>query len=340
MPTLTPMAPDFDPFSGSSPKPPPPAPGTYAGTMQAQPNAPDASMVPLSNEAEQQKNLMTIYGLMADRPGVQSAQDRLMADPTFRAQMKQADQLGTDAGKLSLKRQAGARVYESFNDLLNKAQAWDQAAPDSVSGGSGLIASSPTYQLLNSVPIVNNFTGGHGAQAYNTSMHHDIEKLVALYREMPSTGSGTGSDAQDTNFKDAMGQWLSAPDSDTALAIRHSAKDLIRAKSGLDYNFDTTPRPLDYADIAAINRYAKNPITEDSPYVGVKASPSSFKLLRDHPTPEMMQQFDAKFGRDASARVLASAPAVAKALRPSPSTGLSGGIGPRYDDNGNLRQQP
>ena len=106
---------------------------------------------------------------------------------------------------------------------------------------------------------------------------HDVKKLVAEYREMPSTGTSTGSDAQDANFADAMGRWQHAPDKDTVFAILQSAKDLVRQKAGLGATYDSPPKALDPADVRAINRYADRPITPDSPYVTGGLTPGTVR---------------------------------------------------------------
>lgn len=264
MPSWSPV--DYDPTQ------PPPAdaaplaapgmmpPGTNPGRMVAQENAPDASMVPLSQDAQDAMGLMTVMGLTGDRAGVMSQKDILDADPTYRARNKEADQMGTTAGNLDRKREAGTRVYSALNDLEQKARAWHESAPGAFNGATGPWNSNQTLQMA---------TGwsNRGAQAFNTVLHHDIEKLVALYREMPSTGNSAGSDAQDANFKDAMGQWITAPDASTGFAILQSAKDLVRAKSGLPKDFDIPHTPLDPRDVESINTYAEKPITPDSPYV-------------------------------------------------------------------------
>lgn len=235
-------------------------PGTTPGRVVAQEDAPDASMVPLSRNAQQAQDLMTVMGLTGDHAGVMSQNDILKADPTYEARQKQMGVMGTTAGQLDRKREAGTRVYSALNDLEQKARAWHDYAPGAFSGATGPWNSNQTLQMA---------TGwsNRGAQAFNTVLHHDIEKLVALYREMPSTGNSAGSDAQDANFKDAMGQWITAPDASTGFAILQSAKDLVRAKSGLPRDFDIPHTPLDPRDVESINTYAEKPITPDSPYV-------------------------------------------------------------------------
>lgn len=300
MPSWTPV--DYDPTAPPGPTPltapgklPP---GTVSGRMVAQEGAPDASMVPLSAEAQQATRMLPIMGLMGDRAGVMSQKDILDADPTYQARLSQSRKMGETAASLSAKQAAGRRVYESLNELEQKAQAWKEHAPSAFSGATGPWNSNEYLQMG---------TGwsNRGAQAFNTLLHHDIEKLTALYREMPSTGSGTGSDAQDKNFKDAMGQWITEPDPDSAFAVLRSAKDLIRAKSGLPSDWDLPRQPLKPEDIAAINHYAATPITPDSPYVtGIRARPESIKLLQAHPTPDIIQQFNERYGAGAAEKIL------------------------------------
>ena len=52
-------------------------PGTVPGRMQSQPGAPDASMVPLSDEGQRAQRLMAWKALEGDRGGVQGAYDLL-----------------------------------------------------------------------------------------------------------------------------------------------------------------------------------------------------------------------------------------------------------------------
>ena len=264
MPTFTPV--DYDPTQPPPPEAAPLAgpglmpPGTTPGRMVAQENAPDASMVPLSSNAQDAIDMMGVMGLIGDRAGVMSQKDILDTDPTYRARNKEADQMGTTAGNLDRKREAGTRVFDSLNQLEQKARAWQEHAPSAFNGAIGPWNSNDYLQMG---------TGwaNRGAQAAHTMFEHDIDKLTAEYREMPSTGASSGSDAQDAIFKSAMGKWQSAPDPDTAFAILQSAKDLVRQKSGLSANFDLPRKPLDPLDVTDINRYASTPITKDSPYV-------------------------------------------------------------------------
>lgn len=302
MPSWSPV--DYDPT-----QPPPPEatplttpdqmpPGTAPGRMVAQENAPDASMVPLSANAQGAQNMMSVMGLMGDRAGVMSQNDILQADPTYQARKKEAEQMGTTAGNLDRKREAGTRVFDSLNQLEQKARAWYDHAPSAFNGAIGPWNSNDYLQTA---------TGwaNRGAQAAHTMFDHDIEKMVAEYREMPSTGASQGSDAQDLTFKNAMGKWQSAPDADTAFAILQSAKDLVRQKAGLGKTFDLPRAALDPKDVNAINRYAETPITKDSPYVtGVAAHPSSVKLLQAHPTPDVIQQFNERYGAGSAEKIL------------------------------------
>lgn len=236
-------------------------PGTVpARSMQSQPGAPDPAMVPLSEDAQRAQRMMGFYGLKGNRAGATAAHNLLTTDPTYIARKRQAEKMGEDAGTLYTKQAAATRVYEAINELEQKARAWYEHNPDAFNAGTGPWNQSQTLQKA---------TGwlNRGGQSFNNLMHHDIEKLVALYREMPSAGKGTGSDAQDANFKDAMGKWMESPDPKSAFAVLQSAKGLIRSKGGLSHDFDLPRQPLDPRDVASINTYAKRPIGPDSPYV-------------------------------------------------------------------------
>lgn len=252
-------------------------PGTYPGRMTPQPTAPDASMVPLSDEAGKALKALRYNQFKGDRAGVSAANDTLLRDPTYQARAAQAKKMGEDAASLQSKQAAGARVLQAFNEMTQKVNAWKDHAPDLFNAATG---------PWNSNEHVQNWTGwaNRGGQALNTMLHHDVGRLVALYREMPSSGKGAGSDAQDANFKEAIGHWMAAPDPESAMAILQSAKNLIKDKAGLPYEFDTEGRPLDPKDVAAINRYAKRKIDAKSKY----AKPDYFdergqlRMQQDH----------------------------------------------------------
>lgn len=259
MPTLVPIENDpFNPTPLEGPGMMPP--GTTPSRMVAQEGAPDANMVPLSAQAQQAQRMLPVMGMMGDRAGVMSQKDILDADPTYLARKNQALKMGDNAALLSSKQQAATRIYQQLNSLEQKMQAWKDHAPSAFNAGTGPYNSNEWMQLG---------TGwaNRGGQAFNTLLNHDIKKLAGLYRDIPGGVGGQGTDSQDTRFEKAMGEWISAPDPDTAFAILQSAKEMIRAKGGLPGEFDTPKQPLSAADIAAINHYAATPITPDSPFV-------------------------------------------------------------------------
>lgn len=252
--TIPPAKPE--PLAGPGQMPP----GVSPSRMQAQPHAPDAHMVPLSEEAQQAQSLMRWKTLTGEKGGVQGAMDLLKTDPTYQAREKQAHKMGEDAGTLAAKQGAATRVYEAMNELEQKARAWLEHAPSAFNAATGEYYSMPSVQFA---------TGwmNTGGQAFHRMMEHDISKLTALYREMPSTGKGGGSDAQDANFKNAMGEFMKAKTPEQFFAILQSAKGLIRAKGGLSHDFDMPYKPMHPSDVLAVNQYAARPVTENSPYV-------------------------------------------------------------------------
>ncbi len=259
MPSLVPV--DHDPFAASPLQGPGlQPPGTHEGRMVARENAPDASMVGLSSNAQSALNMMPVFGFMGDRAGVQGQMDILNSDPTYLARKKQAEAMGTNAAQLSAKQQAATGVLGELNSLETKLKAWKQHAPSAYNAATGPYNSNEYVQYA---------TGwaNRGGQALNTLLHHDIEKLAGLYRDLPSAQGGSGTDAQDANFKSAMGKWLESPDPDNALAVLASAKDMIRTKGGLAHDFEAPSHPLRPEDVAAINRYAQVPIDSNSPFV-------------------------------------------------------------------------
>lgn len=244
------------PLSGPGKMPP----GTLPSrSMQSQPGAPEPTMVPLSADAQRAQRMQDYFASEGNRAGVSAAQNRFATDPSVIHRKAQAERMGADAGVLATKQAAATRVYEAVNELEQKARAWYEHNPGAFDAGTGPWNENQTLQSA---------TGwmNRSGQAFNNLMHHDIEKLVALYREMPSSGKGTGSDAQDANFADAMGKWMKSPDPQTAFAVLQSAKGLIRSKGGLSHDFDLPRQPLHPRDVASINTYAKRPIGPDSPY--------------------------------------------------------------------------
>lgn len=235
-------------------------PGTTASRMQPQVHAPDANMVPLSEEGQRAQRLLAMKAFTGDRSGVMGAMDMLKADPTYQAREKQAHKMGEDAATLSSKQAAGTRVYSAMNELEQKSRAWLDHAPSAFNAATGEYWSNPYVQ----------FTTGwanQGGQAFHRLLSHDIAKLTALYREMPSSGKGSGSDAQDANFKEAMGEFMKAKTPEQYFAIMQSAKQLIRDKAGLPHDFDLPYSSLHPADVLAVNQYASVPMKDDSPYI-------------------------------------------------------------------------
>lgn len=235
-------------------------PGTVQARMQPQAHAPDSNMVPLSEDAQLAQRIMKLKTISGDRSGVTGAMDMLKTDPTYQAREKQAHKMGEDAATLASKQAAGTRVYSAINELEQKSRAWLDHAPSAFNAATGEYYSNPYVQ----------FTTGwwnEGGQALHRLMSHDIAKLTALYREMPSSGKGSGSDAQDANFKEAMGEFVKAKTPEQFFAIMQSAKQLIRDKAGLSHDFDLPYMPLHPADVLAVNQYASKPMAETSHYI-------------------------------------------------------------------------
>jgi hypothetical protein len=234
-------------------------------------------MVPLSEEAQRAKKMLKYNMFEGDRAGVTAANDALLRDESYQARAAQTKKMGEDAANLQAKQAAATRALQAFNEMKQKVNAWKDHAPDLFNAATGPWNSNETFQKMTG------FTN-RGGQALNTMLHHDIGRLVALYREMPSSGKGAGTDAQDANFKEAIGHWLAAPDPESAMAILQSAQNLIKDKGGLPYEFNTEERPLDPKDVAAINRYAKRKIDAKSKY----AKPDYFdergqlRMQQDH----------------------------------------------------------
>lgn len=239
-------------------------PGTQPGGMQPQSAAPAASMAPLSDDAERYKRMLQLKAMQGDRAGVQGATALLHAEPTYVHTQEQAKKMGDDAATLAAKQGAGTRVYSAVDELEQKARAWQEHLPGAFNGAIGPFNSDPDIQKWTGT---NYFIGNRAAYDFHTLMDHDIHKLTALYREMPSSGRGAGSDAQDANFMEAMGAARKADTPEAFFAIMQSAKQLVRDKAGLPHEYDLPRAPLHPTDVALINRYAQTkPIRPGSPY--------------------------------------------------------------------------
>ncbi len=269
--------------------PPVQPPGTRPGGMQPQSAAPDASMAPLSEDAERYMRMLQLKAMQGDRAGVMGAENLLKAEPTYVHRQEQAKKMGDDAATLAAKQGAGTRVYSAVDELEQKAQAWLEHLPSAFNAAIGPYNSDPRLQRwTGTLPVIGNSAG----YDFHTLMDHDIHKLTALYREMPSSGRGAGSDAQDANFMEAMGAARKAQTPEAFFAIMQSAKQLVRDKAGLPHNFDLPRAPLHPTDVAVINRYATaKPIRPGSKYqpVPVKTpqeaealKPGTYYLTPDH----------------------------------------------------------
>jgi len=301
---------------GADQPPPPPVgaplatpggmpPGSTPGQMNPQPHAPDASMLPLSADAHRAQRMMEWGALSGNRTLEAAGKARFEQDPTAIARKVQAQKAGEDAGILQQKQAAGTRVYAAMDELEQKVMAWMDHAPKAFNAATG---------EYNSLPSVQFATGwmNQGGQAFHRMLEHDIAKMTALYREMPGSSKGSGSDAQDANFKEAMGEFIKAKTPTQALAILQSAKQLIRDKGGLPHGFELPPRPMHPRDVAAVREYATTPMGDDSPYVtGIpreqagtapKASPPPVppveaidELLRNAGSPKHVDSFNRHF---------------------------------------------
>lgn len=249
----------------ATPKVEPSIPGAKPGGMQPQEGAPDLSMVPLSDEAERYKRMSVVGGMMGNRALGMAGSNLYEHDPTYIARSAAAKGAGEQAATLAGKQGAGKRVYSAVDELEQKAKAWLDHVPKGFNGAIGPYNSNPAYQRwTGTLPVF----GNDAAYDFHSIMNHDIHKLTALYREMPSSGKGSGSDAQDATFFEAMGAAQKAQSPEAFFAIMQSAKQLVRDKAGLPHAFDLRRAPLHPTDVVAINKYAgSKPITEGSPYM-------------------------------------------------------------------------
>jgi hypothetical protein len=241
--------------------------GTQPSGLQPQEGAPDPHIIPLSPQAQMYKGLlMQQGGAGGTRQGVMAINDLLHTEPSVLAQDEASKAFGKQMAGLGAKQAAARRVYNGLNELEMKAQAWMTHNPSAFNAAIGPFNSNDTVQ---------NWTGWLNSGAYDLhkAMDHDIHRLVAGYRDIPGGQGGQGSDAQDLNFKNAIGEAVQAKTPQMFFGILHSAKNMIRDKGGLASDWDVPHDPLDPTDVRAINHYSRiNPISPSSPF----AHPSYF----------------------------------------------------------------
>ena len=217
-------------------------PGTAPGGMQPNARAPDASMVPLSANSQQEMNLMRVYGLMGDRAGVQSSQDILNADPTYLARKTQATDMGKNAALLASKQGAGTSILTGVDKLQDLISGADD---DVLKGSMGPYNMSKVhpYTVTPLSPSAylapQDMTPPEAAQAYNPSeknaknwdfqnrMEHLIEGLTVQFIASTGGAGNNMSDARQQAFTDAMGRMRQATTKDEMMKIVDDARHVI-----------------------------------------------------------------------------------------------------------------
>lgn len=249
---------DYDPFaapaggSGGAPGAAAPTPlqapgqmppGTAPGRLQAQPDAPDASMVPLSADAQRAQKLMRVNGLMGNRSGVQDENDILQADPTYEARKNQAVEMGKNAAILAGKQAAGSQILTGVDRLQDILTGADDKTVKSAMGPYNLSMVHP-YTVVPTSPTAylapQEMTPVQAAAAYNpndtTNAAYDfqnrINHLVGGLTEqfVASTGGAANnmSDSRQRVFEETMGALRNATSKDEALKIVGDARNIIR----------------------------------------------------------------------------------------------------------------
>ena len=263
---VPPLPPPQGPQGGAlMPNNVPPA-GAVPSGMQTNPNAPQINLPQLSPRALQLQKQAAFYGLQGNRAGVQAAEQELAKEPSFIMRQKESERLGVDAGKRAADQAAATQALGQFDDMQANAKAWFEHAPNAANGAIGKIQSGENYQTyVNSLPYV----GNAGAQNFNTRLRHDADAIAVQLRKI--TGGGHSSDAADKTFKDAISKAIESNDPESFMAIMQSARNVIAKAGSLpdDYKLPDNGHggKLRPEDVAAINKYATNPIAPGDPKI-------------------------------------------------------------------------
>ncbi len=109
-------------------------PGTRPGGFQPQTTAPEASMAPLSPEAERAKRIMMLKTMQGDRAGVMGATNLLHSEPTYVHQQEQSKKLGDLAAEQAVRQSAGKAILPGVDALRYMI---DQASKEDWANAAG-----------------------------------------------------------------------------------------------------------------------------------------------------------------------------------------------------------
>lgn len=217
-------------------------PGTTPGNMAAKPGF-DASMVPLSEEAQKAQRMM-MWGAIAGNPMMEKAGERLWSqDPTAEARKKQAVDMGAAAAKRAEAQVAGENILRSYAKLVHRFNE----TPDDVLGAA--VGPYATKPYANYVPMVAGMTPPEAAAAYSLVPRSldslapggpkstDVWNTQNLFKHLAhgvtnafvanAGKSANMSDARQQVFASAMEDFMKATDRKSAEKVLTDAKTII-----------------------------------------------------------------------------------------------------------------
>ena len=135
-------------------------PGATPAPMTAKASAPDADMVPLSEDAQRAQRLMTWGAITNNRSMEQAGKALWEQDPTAEARKKQATIMGELAAKRGEARIAGEGILRSYAQLKHE---FDNTPDSILSAAIGPYAMAP---YSSHTPMVGGMTPPQAAAAY------------------------------------------------------------------------------------------------------------------------------------------------------------------------------
>jgi hypothetical protein len=217
----------------------------------------DASMVPLSPEAQRAQRMLMMGAVTGNRAGVMGAQDILKADPTYQMRAKQATTMGENAARRAEGRVAGAKILRSYAQLRH---SFDTAPDDVLTGAIGPYNTEPYSGWM---PLVHGMTVPQAKSAYfgkNDSWNlqnlfgHDVHGITNAF--IANAGKGINvSDERQKMFDATMRDFMRATD-------RKSAQEILdHAKAIISNDFYLTPEEADQVikqEVAALQKNKTN----------------------------------------------------------------------------------
>ncbi len=224
--------------------PPTQLPGTRPGGVQPQSTAPEASMLPLGDDAERYTRMLQLKAMQGDRAGVQGASALLHADPSYVHRQEQAKKTGDIAAEQVSRQGAGEAILPGVDALRYMVS---QATPEDWSAAAGPYNSTKQKPFIE-VPFSpsawwapemtpTQARASYGVNPQNPAyqrayaLQNNLEHLTGALTDqyVAAAGKGlAGSDARMELFRDLMRAASRAPTKEKAHEILNTAENSIR----------------------------------------------------------------------------------------------------------------